>query len=146
MIFLSYSWDQSKFADKVVKFIESQHFSILQDKKEIKAADSISEFMKKIGTSDYAILLISQAYLKSYNCLNEAFIAFKRQQKNIVPVVFKDADIFNEKEQIKYIKYWHDELKSLDELSKTIPFYKTIEIGKKTRQIEMYSSFLGDFM
>ena len=82
-LFISYNREQKDFADK----IESSARTIcpvLRDTNDIAPWGSIEEFMNRIRKADYAVLLISDEYLKSINCMYEACQLYKgkRQSKH----------------------------------------------------------------
>lgn len=71
-IFLSYCWNDSNTADEIYNqlTIDSQ-ITLHRDKLDIRHWGSIKEYMQSIPDMDYTILLISDAYLKSSNCMYE---------------------------------------------------------------------------
>lgn len=147
MIFLSYCWDDSSYADYIEKYLLEKNFNVLRDKNELKKMDYISDFMDKIETSDYVILLISEAYLKSYNCLYEALGAYKRTDKqNLIPILLSNFHIFDPNMQSSLIYFWVEKGAELSEKSTNIDSISKIEITKRLRQIEHITNYLGDFM
>jgi len=70
-IFLSYSWKDEKKADEIDAFFSGIGIGLTRDKRSIEQWGSIRVFMNSIKYSDYAILIISDAYLKSINCMYE---------------------------------------------------------------------------
>ena len=70
-IFLSYSWKEEKKADEIDTFFSELGIDIKRDKKSIEQWGSIKAFMDSIQNSYYAILILSDAYLKSVNCMYE---------------------------------------------------------------------------
>lgn len=63
---------------------------------------------------DYAVLIITDNYLKSFNCMYEVLEVMKERhfQDKIFPVVV-ETSIYNSTGRIKYITHWQDELKKL---------------------------------
>lgn len=147
MIFLSYSHKQSDYADRVEAYLKQYHVELLRDTKSEKETDSISEFIKKVGSADYVIMLISDAYLKSYCCLYEALIAYSfRHRKNMIPIIMPDAHLFTPAGQKRYISHWEQMRRECEgEIADCLPQH-TLELRKKLRQMEAYSNYLGDFM
>ena len=71
-IFLSYCWNDSNEADKIYDYFKnSQNIELHRDAIDIEKWGSIKEYMQSISNMDYAILLISDSYLKSANCMYE---------------------------------------------------------------------------
>lgn len=103
--------------------------------------------MDKIESLDYVILLISEAYLRSYNCLYEAIAAYKGKSKqNLIPVVFNNAHIFDYNKQIDLISFWNESKTKLAANSECLNSISKIEISKRLRQMDVISNYLGDFL
>lgn len=147
MIFLSYCHDQSAEADKLEAYLKDNHIYVMRDTREMKKNDSISDFMSRIGSSDYAILLISDAYLRSYYCLHEALLAFKnRHRRNIIPVIFPDANCIAPGSGADYVHYWFEEMKKQQEELENLPPQLVVGPLKKLRQIENYCINFSEFL
>lgn len=147
MVFLSYCWAESDFADSVEEYLSKKNFDVLRDKSRLKKTDSITDFMDKIESSDYVILLISEAYLRSYNCLYEAIAAYKGKNKqNLIPVVFNNAHVFDYNKQIDLISFWNENKTKLTADSECLNSINKIEISKRLRQMDVILNYLGDFL
>ena len=71
-IFLSYCWNDINEANKIYGYFKnSQNIELHRDTIDIGRWGSIKEYMQSISNMDYAILLISDSYLKSVNCMYE---------------------------------------------------------------------------
>ena len=71
-LFLSYCWKDSNEADKIYDFFKSsRNIELHRDTIDIGKWESIKEYMQSISDMDYTILLISDVYLKSANCMYE---------------------------------------------------------------------------
>lgn len=75
-LFISYNREQKDFADKIESSIRSV-CPILRDTNDIAPWGNIEEFMNRIRQAEYAVLLISDEYLKSINCMYEACQLYK---------------------------------------------------------------------
>ncbi len=122
-IFLSYTWKDEKKADEMDAFFSGMGINIRRDKKSIEQWGSIKAFMSSIKDSDYAIIIISDAYLKSVNCMYEITQLMKDAQykDRIFPVVL-DNEIYQLKKRIDYIVYWEEKY---DEARKEVARVKT---------------------
>ena len=78
--------------------------------------------MQRIGNGKCVIAVISDKYLKSPNCMFELVQVFKYGEfyDRIFPIVLADAKIYDPVQRIKYIKYWEDKKKELDEAIKGV--------------------------
>lgn len=70
-IFISYSWANKKTADKIFYDLTFVGFKVIKDDHTLEYNDRISEFMKRIRQADFALVLICDNYLKSFNCMTE---------------------------------------------------------------------------
>ena len=75
-VFISYKRDKSDIVNKLEVKIGGRA-EIKRDTKEIGAWESITTFMKSIRTQDFAILVISDNYLKSVACMYEVIQLMK---------------------------------------------------------------------
>jgi tetratricopeptide (TPR) repeat protein len=108
-IFLSYSHKDKEIADRVDKFFISKNIRLTRDVRDALPFSSLNKFMDTIRGHDYVILLISDAYLKSINCMYEViqFIQEKKYKEKTFPIIIdKQADIFNRVKHIDYINFW----------------------------------------
>jgi hypothetical protein len=78
--------------------------------------------MERIGRGNCVIVVISDKYLRSPNCMFELVeIADGKQfHDRIFPVVLNDANIFGPIKRIEYVKYWAEKRAELAEAMKTI--------------------------
>lgn len=109
-IFISYSWKDDFIVNRICDDLEFLGFDVIRDKKEVHYTDSISQYMKRIRTEDFVLLLLSDNFLKSVNCMKE-IIEFEKDDRwdILLPVNLLNTDIYSNN-RIKYIKYWENEL------------------------------------
>jgi hypothetical protein len=90
---------------------------IIRDKRDLGYKGSIKEFMERIGQGACVIVIISDKYLRSENCMFELVeIAGSKQfQDRIFPVVLSDANIYKPIKQLEYIKFWEEQISELKE-------------------------------
>jgi len=88
-VFISYSSIDNVFANEIDISCQSYGVNIFRDTAELKPLDNIEQFMNQIETCDYAIILVSENYLKSKNCIYE-FIKFLNKENfasKILPIM-----------------------------------------------------------
>lgn len=114
-IFLSYCWSDEKVADKIYDNL-TRHIQINlhRDKLDIGEWESIKEYMQSIAQMDYTILLISEAYLKSSNCMYEVLEVMRdrKYKDKIFPAVIYQG-IYNPSIRASFVIYWQDEFSKL---------------------------------
>lgn len=106
-MFVSYCQKDKIYADYIDLFFKDNDISILRDIRDIGNWKSIKSYMELIRDVDYAILIISDNYIKSFNCMYEVLEVMKDKnyQNKIFPVVV-ETGIYSAKERIPYVKYW----------------------------------------
>lgn len=110
--FLSYSWDNREFADRIDEYLKSNEIYITRDIRDLDIGTKIQEFMNRIASSKYVIVILSDSYLKSENCMYEAVkvvLALIKKQCMLLSIVV-DVDISNEELWGYYEKYWFDKI------------------------------------
>ena len=124
-VFISYTWrdQQSKpLVEKIEQAFQAKGIKIIRDTNAIGYKERFKEFMQRLSRGTCVILVISDQYLKSENCMYELVEIAKDKDfyKRIFPIILADAKIFKPIERIKYIKHWEDKIKELDEAMKGV--------------------------
>ena len=127
-IFLSYCQKDTDIADLIDSNLRNKlegKAKISRDIRDVMYHESFGAFMRTIQDHDYVILLISDRYLKSRNCMYEVLEAIKdsKYKDKIVFVVLRDedkkyfkspceesiaADVYSLEGQTKYTLYWQE--------------------------------------
>ncbi len=124
-VFISYTHrdEHSKlFVEQLEKAFQAKGIKIIRDKNEIGYKERFQEFMQRLSCGKSVIVVISDQYLKSENCMYELVEIAKNGKlyNRIFPIVLADAQIYKPIERIKYIKYWEEEIKELDQAMKEV--------------------------
>ncbi|MCB2360163.1 toll/interleukin-1 receptor domain-containing protein [Clostridium estertheticum] len=148
-IFLSYCWKDEKPVDDIDNYFKIRDVLFQRDKRDIEKWGSIKNYMKRIRKSGYAILVISDAYLKSKNCMYEVSELMKDEnyKARILTVILDSVNIYNSIGRSEYIKYWNDEYKNLEEAIKNInDSISTIKLSEDLKIIREIKDNIGEFM
>jgi internalin A len=123
-VFISYAWkgESEEIVDKIDRSLQGRGIRITRDKRDLGYKGSISEFMERIGNGNCVIVVISDKYLRSPNCMFELVeIADGKQfHDRIFPVVLSDAKIYDPIKRIEYVKYWEAKRAELAQAMKTL--------------------------
>lgn len=123
-IFISYAWkgESEEIVNQIDGSLQERGLKIIRDKRDLGYKGSISEFMERIGRGNCVIVVISDKYLRSPNCMFELVeIADGKQfHDRIFPVVLSDANIYDPIKRIEYVKYWEVKRAELAEAMKTL--------------------------
>lgn len=136
-IFLSYARANKDVADEIDNYFEQFGITFQRDVRDINYTDSVKDFMNRIDQSDFVVMLISDEYIKSENCMYEvtALLGVHGFEKKILPIVVNDASIFKRDDHRKYYEYWNKELQAASELNDKYFNEKTLEAKKKIQSI-----------
>lgn len=147
-IFLSYCQKDTDIADLIETGLQEKikdKAKISRDIRDVDFHESFKKFMQSIELHDFVIMLISDNYLKSRNCMYEVMEVVKDSQfqKKLVYIVLSDGDskyyktapeqpiganVYSVDGQTGYSLYWKTREK---ELQKQID-----DIGEPTRAIQ----------
>jgi hypothetical protein len=109
-VFISYAWGgkSEEIVNKIDQSLQKRGIKIIRDKRDLGYKGSIQEFMERIGQGNCVIVVISDKYLRSPNCMFElAEIAENKQfHDRIFPVVLEDASIYDPIQRLDYVKHW----------------------------------------
>lgn len=147
-IFISYCWTNEKETDEIDLFFKSKGIGLKRDKRNLEYKQSIKEFMKTIRKMDFIILVISDEYLKSFNCMYEVleFLKDEDYKKRILPVIIDNANIYGAVAGIDYIKYWNNELLKLDNSTEGLSSETIIPILENKKRIKKIQDSIVDFI
>ena len=116
-VFISYSHQNQQEAQVIDDQLAEYNFGITRDSRELSVNKNMKEFMQKIKDSDYAVILISDSFLKSPNCMYEVleFIKSPNYKDRLVPIITADAKIYDSLDISDYIEYWQGKIDELNE-------------------------------
>lgn len=147
-LFISYSWVNTNIANEIEEDLNQLQIDIVRDVRDLKYKSSITGFMKKIRETDFALILISEQYLKSKNCMQEVLHLLKEKdyEKKILPIIIGKPSIYNSENRISYTKYWQNEktklIESISDISPTLIINEISEM----KVIEQISSEINEFL
>lgn len=123
-LFVSYAWggESEKFVEKLYEILLSCNLNVVLDKVNLGYKGNINRFMQQIGQGGAVIVVITDKYLKSPNCMYEIVEILKNGnfENRVFPVVFPDANIYSPSARTEYIIYWENEVKKLNESMKNV--------------------------
>lgn len=123
-IYISYAWggESEKIVNELDQAFQNRGVTIVRDKRNLGFKGRIKGFMETIGRGKAVVLVISEKYLKSENCLFELLQVAKYSdfEGRIFPVVLDDAKIYKAIDRIRYVQHWEQQLKELDDAMKTV--------------------------
>ncbi|WP_079049830.1 TIR domain-containing protein [Streptomyces torulosus] len=123
-VYLSYSWskESNALADELDEAFQARGVTVVRDRRDIGYKASIKDFMARLGQGKCVVLVISDAYLKSQNCLFELLETARHGEftDRVFPVVLPDARIYRPQDRIGYVRYWEEQINELDEAMRSV--------------------------
>lgn len=118
----SFSNDSPILIAKIEQAFEAKDIKIIRDINAIGYKERFKEFMQRLSRGRCVILVISDQYFKSENCMYELVEIYKNGNlyQRIFTIILADANIFNLIERIKYIEYWQEKIKELNAALKRV--------------------------
>ena len=125
---VSYAWKEEKNADpnrgkKVEEFcsiLASKGYEVVRDTEELKLGDRLSEFMRRIGKGDRIYVFLSDAYLRSPNCMFELLMIWQSSGFDaekflgrIRALPMPGTNIFSIPNRLEYAGYWKAERENI---------------------------------
>jgi len=117
-IFFSYCAAQRSEAIDLENVLQASNIKVIRDEKSLNYMDDKIEFMKKVRTTNFVLLLISDAYLKTRHCMLEILELRKddNYKNRIMLVVHISAKpIYDISGSLDYVKFWDNEFKELEQ-------------------------------
>ena len=146
-IFLSYCWDDTDRANNIDEYLKKKGIAVTRDIRGVDTWQSLKDFMQTIRDNDFAVLLISDAYLKSANCMYEVLEIMKEQKfrTRIFPL-FIDSAIYSTDKQIEYVQYWENRVKTLKRNLASLEYTNGLALGHELKKAEDISRSMADFL
>ncbi len=123
-IFISYAWggEREEIVNQIDRALQERGIKITRDKRDLGYKGSIKEFMERIGQGNCVIVVVSDKYLRSPNCMFELVEIAENKQfhDRIFPVVLADADIYDPVKRLGYVKYWENKRTELANAMKDV--------------------------
>lgn len=146
-IFLSYCWDDTDRANSIDDYLKEKGIAVTRDIRGVDTWQSLKDFMQTIRDNDFAVLLISDAYLKSANCMYEVLeiMKEKKYRTRIFPAII-DSAIYSTGKQIEYVRYWEDRVKTLKGNLASLEYTNGLALGHELKKAEDISRSMAEFL
>lgn len=141
-IFISYSWKEFEAANTIDRAFQNVGITIQRDIRGVDYMGSLKEFMKGIRKTDYVIILISDSFLKSSNCMFEILSLIKDENytEKILPILIDDTNIYTPSNKIGYVKFWNDKW---HEISNEIAGLNPTDVLNRLGELKHFENIRG---
>jgi formylglycine-generating enzyme required for sulfatase activity len=123
-VFISYAWgeESEEIVDQIDQALQQRGVTIIRDKRNLGYKGSISAFMERIGQGNCVIVVISDKYLRSPNCMFELVEIAEGKQfhDRIFPIILSNAEIYDPVRRLEYVKHWEMKRRELAQAMKEV--------------------------
>ena len=160
--YISYAWGddtpegraRAEIVDKLCAAAEAAGHRILRDRDQLSLGDSISAFMKRIGSGDRVFVILSEKFLRSPFCmfeLSEVWRTSKQEGdaflKRVKIFALPDATVSKPSDWVKWAAHWKSEFDELDALARQHGAALLGEHGhRRLRQMQTFYTQVSDIL
>ena len=146
-MFISYCQKDNIYADDIDSHFKDKEVVIHRDIRDISKWGSIKEYMNTISNMDYTVLVITDNYLKSFNCMYEVLEVMKdhNYKNRIFPVVI-ETSIYKPSGRIEYVRYWEEEYKTLNKNLSEIELVNVGPLSDDLKRAQNIKSSMSEFL
>lgn len=157
-IFLSYCHANISKARKIESDLSVLNIEIVRDERALKYTEDIESYMQTIRVCDYAIVLVSDAFLKSVACMFEVNEFFKDEnhRNRILPVIIKTysegnatkhgAMIYRNEDVAGYVRYWQNQEKQVRSSMKGLDIANISHLSMELSLIQSITKTVSEFI
>nr|WP_294549431.1 COR domain-containing protein [uncultured Rhodopila sp.] len=161
--YVSYAWGDDRTqegrarqaaVDRLCEAAAAEGHHILRDKDVMSLGDSISAFMRRIGSGDRVFVILSDKYLRSEYCmfeLNEVWRTSRQEGRAFLDRVriyaLPDADVWKPADWVKWAVYWKQEHDALEAPAREHGYVVLGDIGgRRLMQMQRFYSQVSDIL
>jgi len=133
-VFISYAWgeetsEREAIVNQIDQSLQKRGLKIVRDKRDLGYKGSIRKFMERIGEGDSIIVVISDKYLRSKNCMYELVQVAKNKQfaDRVFPIILSDAKIYDAGDRLDYIEHWEKEKARLNKKIRELSDFSNLQ-------------------
>lgn len=108
-IYISYKWkgESMDVVDSLCDLFKKKQFYYKRDKEDCRYGDNITTFMDEIREGAFVVVVFSESYLKSFNCVYElaGILSHPDYMKRVFPIVV-DETVRGEQKYKELANYW----------------------------------------
>jgi tetratricopeptide (TPR) repeat protein len=143
---------------KIEEDLAVTDLDLVRDERALGYTEDLESYMKKIRATDYALILVSDAFLRSTNCMFEIheFLKDDSHQQRVLPVILKDyedggvkrkgARIYAPEDAAEYVRYWQDREALLRKHLKGLDISNLTHFARELALIQSVTKTVADFI
>jgi internalin A len=150
VVYFSYAWggsdrkDLKAFAVRLHRSLEDD-FDVRRDEEATRPGDRISEFMREIGRGARVLVLLSDKYVRSANCMQELSYLYDRHRADprglddhVLPLMVDKGFRCGAEQRLGYVRYWKDELARLKQLTAGLEPHECLSVMEEMQAINRF--------
>ena len=144
-VFLSYAHANKLEADAVDKLLQLNNIKVVRDIRDLKYGQDIQTYMQSASKYRYIVIILSDQYLRSVNCMKEALEVLNSHHfsRKTLPIVLDNAkDITDIDIRARYFTYWKEEICRLTANLKT----GSTDVSVRLNDVRKIEAQLQDFI
>jgi sigma-B regulation protein RsbU (phosphoserine phosphatase) len=147
-IFISYSNKDKALVDHIEYDFKKIDLTLIRDIRDVQYRESFKDFMGRINETDYVLMLVSDNFLKSDNCMYEVLEVIKNREfkTKLLPIRTEELDVFSFQGKTKYIRYWEEKLHNIEEELKSLSTQHTSGLIGTLKQTKNICLNINDFL
>ena len=156
-LFVSYNWGAENkqkeahippIVDELKKACDEHDppITLIRDSDAIAYRDIISDYMRRLSHGRCVIVIISDGYLKSENCMRElVWIHDHREFKQrIFPIVLDGTKLDDPNYQLKLVKYWKNKAAKLNKSLEGMSYADTSKQREREGEYSTFARSIGN--
>lgn len=146
-VFISFNCKSVDFVDSLEKEV-SKKATLIRYEDGVRSWESFTDFMKTIRDEDFAVLVISDAYLKSNACMYEVCQLMQDEdwKNKTMFVIMPDAEIYGNAKRLDYITYWANEYEKYKNRLNGLPEEAIQQELEALEQTKLVRDKIGEFL
>lgn len=165
VVYFSYAWggsdrkDLKDFAVRLHRALEDE-FDVRRDEEATRPGDRLGEFMQEIGRGARVLVLLSDKYVRSANCMQELSYLHDRHRADprgldgyVLPLMIDKDFRCGTEQRLGYVRHWKDELARLKKLTDGLEPHECLSAIEEMQAINRFVGmtdqvlkFMGDVL
>lgn len=146
--FISYSRKDAKVVDELERIFLTVGLTFVRDVRDLQFGGGIPSFMESIRLADSVVVIISDSFLRSSNCLFEMLELMSEEdfRGRLTPITLDPTTIADPKKMAEYVAYWEGEATRLASKTRRLD---PKNAGPLMAHVNLYSriaGFVGEFI
>ncbi len=145
-VYISYKWKgvSMDMVDTLCDLFKRKRIYYKRDKEDCRYGDNITEFMDEIREGSFVVVMLTDAYLKSSNCMYELAGVLNHPDylKRIFPIVIEE-EVRGDEKYAELVNYWEEKKKDEQLIMHRIKYDDTSVLIPLEERIELISEYVN---